>query len=72
MQISQISHITQRQLQIPNIEPGAINFPFLQMRESRLPHDPTITLRVSARANDQIFWHTLEYPIPSERQTVVA
>jgi hypothetical protein len=49
--------IAQRQTHLGKVEPTAVCFSLLQMTERDLAHLTTVTRRISARADDQVFGH---------------
>ena len=49
--------VAERQVHFADVDPGAIRFLLLQVRERYAPHAPAVAAGVTARADNEIFWH---------------
>jgi len=59
--------IAQRQVHFADVDPVAIDFLFLQMRERSAPHPPAVAVGIAAGANDKVLWHRYFKYLPMKR-----
>ena len=49
--------VAERQIHFADVDPVAIGFLFLQMRERGASHPPTVAIGIAAGADDKVLWH---------------
>jgi hypothetical protein len=51
--------IAERQVHFVDVDPGAIHSLLLQVRKRHAPQAPAVTLGITTRADNKIFWHSV-------------